>query len=250
MPSGSSSRAARQAKIDAAAPKPSKSRPVLVAVVVVLALVAIGAAIWAGTRASDTDESAAGQLPAGVSEPGGGIVVNADVVQEGVPTLDIYEDFQCPACAQAHAQLGPIIHDVAEKGEAKVVYHLKTFLDDNLGNDSSKKATNAAACAADAGKFTEYHDAVYAAQPAQEGAGFTDEQIQQFATQAGITGEALTTWQQCESNDTYAGYVTEVEDVTARDGVRGTPTFRVDGDDLDMRQIGSPEEFRAAVTKG
>ena len=46
---------------------------------------------------------------------------------------------------------------------------MKNFLDDNLRNDSSTRAGNAAFCAADAGKFQEFHDAVFPNQPAQRG---------------------------------------------------------------------------------
>ena len=68
------------------------------------------------------------------------------------------------------------------------------FVDTNLKNDSSTRAANAVACASDAGKFLEYHSAVFAAQPVKEGDGYTDAQLTEFATTAGITGPALTTW--------------------------------------------------------
>ncbi len=57
----------------------------------------------------------------------------------------------------------------AQQGKVKLVYHVKNFLDDNLGNDSSTRAGNAAFCAADAGKFQEFHNQVFANQPAHGG---------------------------------------------------------------------------------
>ena len=70
-----------------------------------------------------------------------------------VPTLDLYEDFQCPICAEFEQRFGADITSLAEKGQVKLVYHTLSFLDDNLRNDSSNRAANAAACAADQDKF-------------------------------------------------------------------------------------------------
>ena len=248
MTSGNESRAGRQAKIDAAAPKPSKTKPILVALVVALVIAGIAGAIALGTRNSSTDASPSGSgSPAGATGPAGGILVTTGQLRPGAPTLDVYEDFQCPACKSAESALGPTITSMAQAGEAKVVFHLKDFLDDSLGNDSSIRAANAAACAADAGRFLPYHAAVFAGQPAREGAGFTDDQLAQFARAAGITGGALTTWNSCVGAKTYNSYVERVEEQSARDGVNSTPTFRVNGQNLDLATVTSAEDFRAKV---
>ena len=138
---------------------------------------------------------------------------------------------------------------MADAGEVKVIYHMKNFLDANLNNDSSTRAGNAAACAADAGKFPAYHDAIYANMPAQEGMGYTDAQLEKVAGTAGITGSALTTWKQCVSNKTYVDYVKRVEESTAKAGITGTPAFRVNGKDFKLQdqQVTSAEDFRTKV---
>lgn len=252
-------RAARQAKIDAAAPRPSKAKPALVGLVVAAVVAAIGLAVFFGSRsqapeasptASGTGGPQAG-YPVGATGPDGGIVVNASKVKAGAPTLDVYEDFQCPACGQIEKALGSTLKAMADAGEVKLVYHTKNFLDATLSNDSSTRAGNAAACAADAGKFQAYHDTIYANQPPadQEGKGYTDAELEKFAGTAGITGEALTTWKQCTSNKTYVDYVKRVEDATAKAGVNGTPAFRVNGKDfnLEAQKVTSADDFRAKV---
>ena len=50
---------------------------------------------------------------------------------------------------------------------------MKNFLDDNLRNDSSTRAANAAFCASDAGKFQEFHNTIFPNQPATEGDGWS-----------------------------------------------------------------------------
>lgn len=249
MTSGSQDRSSRQAKIDAAAPKPSKLKPVLVAVVSIVAVVAIVGGVWLSAR-GDGDGDAGGQsqasAPQGATGPSGGIVVHGDKVKQGAPTLDIYEDFQCPACKSAEEQLGATIEQMAAAGDVKVVYHMKSFLDANIGNDASFRSAVAASCAADAGRFDEYHKTIYANQP-QEGAGYSDAQLKAFAEKSGITGDAMTTWEKCYSDQQYGDYVKAVEEQTARDGVTATPAFHVNGKEFDLRQVTSPQDFRQKV---
>ena len=117
-------RSSRQAKIDAAGPKPSKARPVLIATVVLVTLLALGAAVFFGSRSSAPDASPAASgsadYPPSATGPEGGISVNADKVQENTPRLDVYEDFQCPACQQIERALGPTIKQMADAGEVQV----------------------------------------------------------------------------------------------------------------------------------
>ena len=184
MTSGSSS---RKAKAQAAAPRQGANKAVIGAVVAVLVVVAVVVAVALGARGSGTatpgaTASAASALPVGATGPGGGIVVNPGKAKPGAPTLDLYEDFQCPICGQLEKLFGAQIRSLAAAGDVKLVTHTMSFLDDNLHNDSSLRAASAAACAADAGRFGPYHDAVYAGQPAKEGQGYTDAQLESFAT--------------------------------------------------------------------
>lgn len=248
-----SERTARQAKIDAAAPKQSKARPALIVGVVLVTLIALGAAVWFGNRSTAPEQAdtatGSANYPQGATGPEGGIAIAANTPQQGAPTLDIYEDFQCPACQQVEQALGPTIKKMANDGEITAVYHIKTFLDASQRNDASMRSGNGAACAADAGSFQAYHDQVYAHPPATEGDGWTDAQLEQFASAAGISGNNLTTWQQCFADGKYQPYLQRVEEATARDGITGTPTFRVNGQEfnLQQQQITSAEDFRTKV---
>ncbi len=206
-----------------------------------------GSATTATSPAGPGQATGAVALPKGVTDPAGGLVVNADTAKPGAPTLQVYEDFQCPACARVHEILGETIADLASDGSIRLVYHPMVFLDEKLHNDSSKRVTNAAACAADAGAYPRYHDAAMRAQ-SSDGKGYSPEQIQQFATDAGLTGAALTTWQQCEAAGTYAAYVRASEETAFAAGVDGTPTLKVNGQDLDLNGI-SPDVLREAVQR-
>ncbi len=248
MTSGSSS---RKAKAQAAAPRQGANKAVIAAVVAVLVVVAVVVAVALGARGSGTatpgaSSSTASALPVGATGPGGGIVVNPGKAKPGAPTLDLYEDFQCPICGQLEKLFGAQIRSLAAAGDVKLVTHTMSFLDDNLHNDSSLRAASAAACAADAGRFGPYHDAVYAGQPAKEGQGYTDAQLEGFAKTAGITGSALSTWQQCVKSGQHTAYAKAVQTQSEKDGVFGTPTLKLNGTVLDLQKL-TPEYLTAQV---
>jgi protein-disulfide isomerase len=242
---------ARQAKIQAAqSSQGSGANKIVVAtVVVVVAIIAVVAGvIWTQESQKDAITGGGNALPTGVSALGKGYPAFQDVTAaSGAPVVDLYEDFQCPACAAFEAALGTTITDAAQQGKIRLVYHVKNFLDDNLKNDSSTRAANAAFCASDAGKFQEFHNLVYANQPANEGDGFTDEQLKGFAESAGVSGAAMTTWQACYDADKYVDYVNSVESTSFEDGVRGTPTVRIDGQDVELKSIATPELLNQAI---
>ena len=64
-----------------------------------------------------------------------------------------------------------------------------------------------------------------------------------------IAGNDLTTWKQCVADKKYDTYLQRVEDATAKAGVTGTPTFRVNGKEfkLDQQQVASAADFRTKV---
>ena len=139
---------------------PSK---VLIAAVIAVALVIVGGIAWLRT---DPFGSLDATPPKGGNPAGAGVVAYPGAARPGVPTVDLYEDFQCPVCGQLEERNGRSIFEMAKAGDIKLVVHLMSFLDGNLDNDSSKRAANAAFCASDAGRFPEFHAAVFAALPA------------------------------------------------------------------------------------
>ncbi|GAB47880.1 DsbA family protein [Mobilicoccus pelagius] len=233
-------RSDRQAKIQAAAPKESKLKPILAIIIGLLALAAIAAAVWFGARKDDTAATAG--RPAGAVSDTGGIMLNAKDPGAGVPTLDIYEDYQCPYCGYFHDSLGKTVDELAASGKAKVVVHLKTFLDDGIPGEKSLTAANASACASDISPqaFAKVHDGIFAARPEKEGDPWPDMTFSDVATKAGITGEQKKTFDSCVKNTTYRSYLGKVEDQSTKDGVNGTPTYRLNGNDIDLEPYVDP----------
>jgi len=251
----------RQAKIAAAAPRSSGANNRLIAILVgVVVVAAVVVAVILGTRSNEAPTpagpgtggtTAAVKLPKGATDVKSGVVANPGVAKAGAPTLKVFEDFQCPACKSVENVLGPTIREMATKGDITLVYYVKTFLDDNLRNDSSKKAGLAALCAADQGKLMEMHDALYKAQPANEGDGYSDAAINGAAAEAGLTGAALTDWQKCLADKPYLPYLAAVEDVTAREfKIASTPSFYVNNKIIDMKTVTDAADFKKKVLAG
>ncbi|HET8599360.1 MAG TPA: thioredoxin domain-containing protein [Segeticoccus sp.] len=224
------------AKLKAARPKEGPSKVIIGAVVVVVIIIAAVVAVIVNNQSSN-GASGGGSLPAHALPNGGGVVVPGGKLQAGAPTVDLWEDFQCPFCKHLEDAAGQRFNTLADQGKIKLVVHPLSFLDSNLGNDSSKRAANASLCASDAGKFEAYHSTVFAHQPTQEGAGYTDQQLLQFGKDAGISGQAYSTFEKCVNNQTYSKYVQAVQVAGDKAGIRSTPTVKVDGHELSTQQL-------------
>ncbi|MDO8731721.1 MAG: thioredoxin domain-containing protein [Actinomycetota bacterium] len=146
-----------------------------------------------------------------------------------VPVLQMWEDFQCPACEAVETSNGEGIRALASSGKVQLIWRPTTFLDTNLRNDSSLRSTAAWGCAIDAGKTDEYHNTVYANPPANEGDGFTNIQLISFASDSGIEGAALDTFTKCLNAGTYLGWAANSTAAFYKSGAQGTPYALLNG---------------------
>jgi protein-disulfide isomerase len=212
------------------------------AILVVVALI-IGLGVWGSKQNSSASGGSTGtvsgaKVPTGVN---GATDTNAWAVPykttSGKPTLAIWEDFQCPSCGAFEKSFGASVQKLADDGKVTLVYRPTTFLDTRFAAtspnpNSSHRAAMAWGCAIDAGKLKEFHNTVFANQPANEGDGYTDAQITLFAQKAGITGPALTTFQKCVTDKTYDQWVTNSFTAFGDEGVPGTPTAYLNGTEV------------------
>ncbi|WP_299518335.1 thioredoxin domain-containing protein [uncultured Serinicoccus sp.] len=207
------------------------SVPLVSGVVLLVVALVGGLVLWAVSRGGGLEaEGSANALP-----EGGGVRLGAS--SQDAPQVHVYEDFQCPFCGVLEESVGAELAQRAEAGEISLTVTMMSFLDGSLGNDSSHRAANAALCADDEGAFLDYHAAVFAGQPEQEGAGWTDEQLLGFASEAGLAGSALESFTACTQGDAYGDYVEAMQERANRDGVTGTPRLLVDGEPVDDDQM-------------
>jgi len=135
---------AEERKAQAAA---DKRKQTITNAIIVVVVVAVVVGIFVAVQASRTSGPDTAALPATVTEQGGGMPFGT-----GPVTVDIWEDFQCPACKQFEATNAETLKQQAQANEITLVIHPLSFLDEKLGNDSSLLAANAFGCSAASGR--------------------------------------------------------------------------------------------------
>jgi protein-disulfide isomerase len=205
----------------------------------VIGMVALVVVVGASFSYFGSKGSTTAAIPASVSKTDGyGIVFNADV--PNVPTIDIYEDFQCPVCARFSAINGITIEKAIEEKKAKVVYHTLSFL-----GTESVLAANAAACAADEDKFLAFHKAFYTNQPAENAGAINATFLKALGASIGITSDKFAT---CVDNGGYSDWVKNVAEAGSKANVNSTPTVFVNGKEIDRNtEYFNVEAFAKAI---
>ncbi|GAA4546569.1 DsbA family protein [Amycolatopsis samaneae] len=169
---------------------------VTVVAVVVVAVAVIGGVIWINASKNSTEGQAitTGTNSAPATPPVAGVVEKRDgaVVLTGKPdakkSIDVYADFLCPICGEFQKAYGPQIEQAVNSGQLLVRYHMVPLL--NKSSDPpgySLDSANASLAAADSGKFTAYHDALFKNQPEEGGRGYDKGQLVKLGQDLGIT---------------------------------------------------------------
>ena len=151
---------------------------------VIVAAVVVGVLVQ---RSRSATEHATVTHPTSAVGAHGGVLVgdaNAPV------TITEYGDFQCPVCGELHQLWEPTLEQLIQQGKVKFEFVGLEYLD--RGTTESLRSAAGAVCAADAGKFLDYYNALYNGQSRTENSGFlTNEQLLSFGSSVGITDPAL-----------------------------------------------------------
>lgn len=155
---------------------------------------------------------------------GYGIVFNKELT--GVPKIDIWEDFQCPVCRNFEAINAKQVKEWIDAKKVTAVFHPLSF----IGAESAYMA-NAAACAADEGKFLQYHEALYVNMASAENSGkWNPISLVELGKELGITGERFTG---CVSDGKYQDWVNNVAADGSKKNVNATPTVFINGKEIE-----------------
>jgi protein-disulfide isomerase len=130
-----------------------------------------------------------------------------------------------------------LIKEYVDAGKATLVYKNWAFL-----GQESVWAAQAAECAADQGKFWQYHDLLFAGQNGENQGAFTEDKLIGFAQELGLD---MTKFEPCLKNDqTLARVQADLKEGQAA-GVTGTPAFFINNVPL----VGAQpiEAFRSAI---
>jgi protein-disulfide isomerase len=195
-------------------------------------VVVLIAGIWGGTSLL-RDRAAAGSRPpsadAVVDLASGGraqITAEEDAVAVGAAdapvTLDVYEDYSCPHCAEYETAAGPLLDRLASSGQVRVVHHPMQIVT-NYG----RAAGSTAACVLqhDAAAWPDVHSALFANHSAATDS-WTGADFSSWLPSQGVTDrDALT----CTEKGSFAGWISSNTESAAAAGVTSTPTLLIDG---------------------
>jgi len=131
-------------------------------------------------------------------------------------TIIEFSEYQCPFCGRfARDTLPSIVRDYVDTGKVKFVYR------DFVVHSSSQDAQEAAECAKEQDKFWEYHDVLYENQQ-----NLDIESLKGYASDIGLETNSFNS---CLNSRKYKDEVDKDTADGRTAGVRGTPTFFING---------------------
>lgn len=164
---------------------------------------------------------------------------------DGPVKIDIYEDFMCPACGQFESEAAATLDQLIADKKVTVHYHPIAILDRySNGTEYSTRAAAASAAAGAAGRFREYHQVLFANQPAEGGDGLDNAKLIELGRTAGITDVSFA---DAINDKTYVGWAAKVTETASGRGVTGTPTVLVNGEKLANPSAAALQQEVAAV---
>lgn len=137
-------------------------------------------------------------------------------------TIIEYSDFQCPYCLRFTQEVKPRIIDAYVKtGKVRLAFKQMPIL-----SEDSRIAALASECAADQGKFWEFHDAVFNDRAAKGRLAMDKNRSVEVAAALKLDADKF---RDCMQNDRTLARVQADLDEGRTIGVRGTPTFLING---------------------
>ena len=138
-------------------------------------------------------------------------------------TMVEFGDYQCQYCARFNNETkNQIISNFVDTGQIRFVF--KDFVINDLPSDrASTLAAEASYCAADQGKYWQYHDELYDNSRGENTGWVTENSLKQFATRIGI--QNLTEFSGCLENHTHRDLVEANTQLASGIGLRSTPSF-------------------------
>ncbi|MEV4111805.1 thioredoxin domain-containing protein [Nonomuraea sp. NPDC049695] len=209
-----------------------------------VAVAAVGLGWWWSASNSRSEEAAAALAPITVQADGSVVMAKQGVT---APVVDVYEDFQCPACKELERVSGQTFKNLAAEGKAKVVYHPITIFSQEPTKSNSVRAGSAARCIADGKQWMAFHDLLYQNQPSETEAGFTPDQLKNWGKEAGVTAQGF---DQCVTSEKNAdAQLSFSKTIIDAQKITHTPTVKLNGSEIDNSALFSPQELRQAITK-
>jgi protein-disulfide isomerase len=155
--------------------------------------------------------------PAGI--PADGFVLGR---ADAPVTIELFEDFQCPACALWGRSVFPsLVENELRAGTVKVLFRDMAFL-----GPESLAAGRAGWAAAQQGRFWDMWATIYANQGAENSGAFERERLLEMAKGVGLD---VARFEADMDSPVATGAISESRAAAAAAGVTSTPTLVIDG---------------------
>ncbi|MFC6082842.1 DsbA family protein [Sphaerisporangium aureirubrum] len=198
---------------------------------------------WWYVQSGMSEAPTANLAPIAVQGDGTVVMARAGVSK---PVLDIYEDFQCPACQAFERASAATVKNMAAEGLVKVVYHPITIFSEEPASGNTMRASSAARCVPDGRQWMAFHDRLFKEQPPETSKGFAIADLIAWGKDSGVTAPGfsacVTSVKHAQAQAAFTKKVIDARLVT-----QGTPTLRLDGAEMNNKVAFSPSALRQAV---
>jgi protein-disulfide isomerase len=156
------------------------------------------------------------------------VVQNASALGSSSASITLIEfgDYHCQSCAKFYRETGEqLFNNFLKTGQIRFLFKDYIINDNNSSTaDTSFPATEASYCAADQGKYWQYHNALYDfSQTANTTQWATKDNLKQLARNVGIAN--ILQFSNCLESHKYTKTVNENNNFARSIGVQTIPTF-------------------------
>jgi protein-disulfide isomerase len=162
-------------------------------------------------------------------------------------TIEVFEDFQCPACKSFSEQIeSQVVDTYVPTGQVYYIFRHFPFLDDRAPRNESDQAANASMCAADENRFWDYHDILFANWDGENEGAFNDKRLEAFAEAIELD---MPSFNECFDSNFHRDTIDSDLLQGRESGVTGTPAVLVNGTLLTPGFVPSFGEISEAVER-
>ncbi|CAG7654107.1 DsbA family protein [Actinacidiphila bryophytorum] len=241
-----------------------RMRPYAIGVMAMVVVFGVSAVIGAHVRGKkDTKVSeptgavAAAQRPTAAPTDGASPSPTAAGPKLAIPvkpsapvTVTVYEDLRSPDSKAFQEEYGAVFKQLLATGQVQFQYRLVTASDKSYGGTGALVAANAAACAQDQSRFTDFVDQVWKNQPTDpKDDGLASEKLmKKLAAKAGKIKTA--SFDPCIEQLDHEGWVDKSQQDFAAAGYGDVPVVEINGTVVkDVHTSLTPAKLRSQILK-
>ncbi|HEX6303967.1 MAG TPA: thioredoxin domain-containing protein, partial [Anaerolineales bacterium] len=137
-----------------------------------------------------------------------------------------------------------VIENYVSGGQVRYVFRHFPFLDDQAAGSESDQPASASMCAAEQGRFWDYHDMLFANWNGENQGAFIDKRLVAFAEALNLDMDEFNA---CFEQNEYQDVIAEDLAAGRQAGVTGTPSVLVNGSMISPGFVPSFQDIEAAV---